>query len=279
MRDEFLKAVENCGEVIAGLIMAKGEVHIDPSPIPLESSTELLDLNGVAYSVVTGKGKLAFFMPNHSAKSFSSKILGVEVEELDSDSLDALKEFFNQFFGVVSLNLCKFSSDYKITKYDMINSVRFGDLVGFGFEVVFNLELVAEDHRYNAYLLADRDFWETLTIKDFALEQSFVATSVYDVPRESRGEHKIDHSKLDMILDVELPLYVRLGKTRMKIKDILKLAPGSIIELDRSVDDYVELVVNGKTVALGDVVVVESNFGFRIKEIISKYERISNLKG
>ncbi len=83
---------------------------------------------------------------------------------------------------------------------------------------------------------------------------------------------------IDLLMDVDLPVSIELGRTRMNISDILALSPGSVVELDKLVGEPVDLLVNQKTVARGEVVVVEENFGLRITELISAEERIKNLE-
>jgi flagellar motor switch protein FliN/FliY len=83
---------------------------------------------------------------------------------------------------------------------------------------------------------------------------------------------------LDMVLDIGLIATARLGHVEMPIGDILKLGPGSIIEVGHMVDEPVDLLVNGKLIARGDVVVVDEKFGLRITEIISPRERIESLR-
>jgi len=84
-------------------------------------------------------------------------------------------------------------------------------------------------------------------------------------------------NNMELIKDVPLEVTVRLGKTVMKIRDILELGDGSIIELDKLAGEPVDLLVNGKLVAKGEVVVIDENFGFRVKDIISPSERLSTL--
>ncbi|MBM7623510.1 flagellar motor switch phosphatase FliY [Sporohalobacter salinus] len=84
-------------------------------------------------------------------------------------------------------------------------------------------------------------------------------------------------SKINLIKDVPLEVTVRLGKTKMLIKDILELGSGSVIELDKLAGETVDLLVNGKLIAKGEVVVIDENFGFRVTDIISPMERITNL--
>ena len=76
-------------------------------------------------------------------------------------------------------------------------------------------------------------------------------------------------------MNLELPLSVALGRAVMPIRDVLRVTSGSMIELDRTVDDYVELIVHGTVVARGEVVSVKGNYGVRIKEIISRNDRLT----
>lgn len=88
----------------------------------------------------------------------------------------------------------------------------------------------------------------------------------------------IPHGNLDMVLDIGLIATARLGHVEMPIGDIMKLGPGSIIEVGHMVDEPVDLLVNGKLIARGDVVVVDEKFGLRITEIVSARERIESLR-
>lgn len=83
---------------------------------------------------------------------------------------------------------------------------------------------------------------------------------------------------LSVIMDIELVATARLGKVEVPISQILNYGPGSIIEMRHLVDEPVELLVNGKLIARGDVVVVDEKFGLRITEIISPQERIESLR-
>lgn len=79
---------------------------------------------------------------------------------------------------------------------------------------------------------------------------------------------------MDLLMDVSLEVSVELGRTTRKIKEILEFGPGSIIELNRLVGEPVDILVNGKFVATGEVVVIDENFGIRITDIINPEERI-----
>ena len=83
---------------------------------------------------------------------------------------------------------------------------------------------------------------------------------------------------LDRLLDVELPVSVSFGRAEVAIKDVIKLTTGSIVELNRTVSEPVDVIVNNVVIARGEVVVVEGNFGVRIKHVISRQERIQTLR-
>jgi flagellar motor switch protein FliN/FliY len=99
-----------------------------------------------------------------------------------------------------------------------------------------------------------------------------------DFQQLSSGSEKGDLKNIELLMDVELPISIELGKTKMNIADILGLAPGSIVELDKLVGEPVDLLVNQRCVAKGEVVVVEENFGLRITQLVSPEERLRNLQ-
>jgi flagellar motor switch protein FliN len=83
-----------------------------------------------------------------------------------------------------------------------------------------------------------------------------------------------DTSNLDMLMDIELPIMLRFGSTRMALKDIAALSSGSVIEFDRGVDEPVEVMLNDHVVARGEAVMVKGSYGVRIAEIASRRERL-----
>jgi flagellar motor switch protein FliN/FliY len=83
---------------------------------------------------------------------------------------------------------------------------------------------------------------------------------------------------MDLLLDVDLPVSISFGKTQIPLKDVLKLTTGSIVELNRGVNDQVEVLVNQCLIARGEVVVVEGNYGVRIQQIASRQDRLRSLR-
>jgi flagellar motor switch protein FliN/FliY len=111
----------------------------------------------------------------------------------------------------------------------------------------------------------------------------------HDGPRQEAGEHaapeppepatQLTHSRtMDLLLDVDLPVSISFGKTQLPLKDVLKLTTGSIVELNRGVNDQVEVLVNQCLIARGEVVVVEGNYGVRIQQIASRQDRLRSMR-
>lgn len=82
---------------------------------------------------------------------------------------------------------------------------------------------------------------------------------------------RTDFSKLKMILDVPLKVSVELGRTKMLVNDLLQLGQGSVIELDKLAGEAMEILVNDKLVAMGEVVVVNEKFGVRLTDVVSQF--------
>ena len=83
---------------------------------------------------------------------------------------------------------------------------------------------------------------------------------------------------LDALLDVPVTLSVEIGRSKVPIKDLVSLSQGAVIELDREVNEPLDLLVNGTLMARGEVVVVDGNFGLRLIDIVSPPERLKKLK-
>ena len=82
---------------------------------------------------------------------------------------------------------------------------------------------------------------------------------------------------IDMLYDIMLPITVELGRKEMKIKEVLEMGQGSVIELDKTAGDYVDLIVNGKKFAIGEVMVADENYAVRIVSLVSRKDRIKSL--
>lgn len=136
------------------------------------------------------------------------------------------------------------------------------------------------------------DFGDTLLSQDEMDSLTTAAEEMYDSgsadpyamantqpsPAESSFSSSVPKTNVDMLLDIDLDVSIELGRTDISIKRVLELAPGSLVELDSFAGEPVDLLVNNKVVAKGEVVVVDENFGVRIISLVSPEERIKSLR-
>jgi len=83
---------------------------------------------------------------------------------------------------------------------------------------------------------------------------------------------------LNLILDVAVTLALEVGRTRMSVRDLLQLAPGAVVELDRLAGEPLDVLVNGVRIARGEVVVVNEKFGIRLTDVVSATERMEHAR-
>jgi flagellar motor switch protein FliN/FliY len=118
---------------------------------------------------------------------------------------------------------------------------------------------------------------EGLDLSDMEEEEPGVSVSPLQFQQLRPSDEGVEHEGIDRLLDVSLNISVELGRKQMQIKDILGLGPGKIIELDKLAGEPVDLLVNGRLLAKGEVVVVDENFGVRITDLINPKDRIKML--
>ncbi len=113
---------------------------------------------------------------------------------------------------------------------------------------------------------------EESSADDISFEKSSASKAEFQQLSQPSGSS--EPSNIDLLMDVNLPVSIELGRTKMSISDILALGPGSVVELARLAGEPVDVMVNHKLVARGEVVVVDENFGVRITQLITPEERI-----
>ncbi|UCC79193.1 MAG: flagellar motor switch protein FliN [Candidatus Zixiibacteriota bacterium] len=113
--------------------------------------------------------------------------------------------------------------------------------------------------------------------QDQHLDSEFNVVRSKDLEDFGKPEPGKHGQKIEMLLDVTLPISIELGRTSMPIQDILNLGPGSVVELNRLAGEPVDLLVNDKLIARGEVVVVDENFGVRVTTMVSQKERLKSL--
>ena len=107
-----------------------------------------------------------------------------------------------------------------------------------------------------------------------------VNASLADFPQfdESKKKSFFEDDKLEFLKDLQLNVYIELGRTKMQIKDILELERGYVIELEKLASEPVDVFVNNKKIAEGEVVVIDKHFGIRITNLLDTKDRLQGIK-
>lgn len=99
-----------------------------------------------------------------------------------------------------------------------------------------------------------------------------------EFPNLKKGDIMENQQNIGLLMDINMEMTVELGRTKMSIKEILGMGEGTIIELDKLAGEPVDILVNNKRIAKGEVVVIDENFGVRVTEIISPLELMKEIK-
>ena len=135
--------------------------------------------------------------------------------------------------------------------------------------------LTLESTRLECKWLFDVETMKSMTAADEAPSKAFSGKATASEVGPS-GKPAEDNS-LQLLMDIPLEISVELGRVKMVVRDILELGAGSIVEIDKAAGEPVDVLVNGRLVARGEVVVIEDNFGVRITEILNPAERLAKL--
>ena len=98
-------------------------------------------------------------------------------------------------------------------------------------------------------------------------------------PQPQEADSAVQDVNLGMLLDIPVDIHVEIGRTRASIRDILQLGPGAIVELDRLAGQPADIMVNGKLIGQGDIVVINDTFGIRITKLVGVEERLDPVIG
>lgn len=139
-------------------------------------------------------------------------------------------------------------------------------------------ETVNEEPADDSGGVTDNEQAEPGVEQEQASGKDYEPTEFDDVNHESDTRPQAGASNLDVILDIPVTLSMEIGRTRVSIQDLLQLAKGSVVELDRMAGEPLDVLVNGTLVARGEVVVVNDKFGVRLNDVISPADRVQTLR-
>lgn len=194
--------------------------------------------------------------------------------ELDSDAMDGAKEVVSNIISAVSTTLGAQKEIPKISlmleKCDFVPDSLDLDT----FHKLFFYDVQIADLNEKFALVMDERLYNTLTQANAESESADGDESSESKIIKIEGELK----NINLIMDVRLPIRVRIGNKKMLLKDVLTMDIGSVVELNQLANDPLEILIGDKRVAYGEVVIVDGNFGVQITEIGTKKERLEQLR-
>jgi len=291
---DFMKLFEE--ETVATI---EALVGVAPS-LELKEKQELSIISNIVPPIVLVKLKVTgdvdanimVALPPNLSASLSDMMMGEEAsdrEEITEDDIDATKEIISNVFGAISNSLSA-QSELPALSFSVENVENIVD------ESEVSLEDFSSMYVYKFSL--DSLSSLLMFIIDEKLDNKLFGSSSNSISEESGASHETgsssssssgceetislsseEISNIGLIMDVKLPVRVRIGKKRMLLKDVLNMDIGSVIELNQLANDPLEILVDNHVIAEGEVVIVDGNFGVQITTIGSKKDRLTQLKG
>lgn len=233
----------------------------------------------------SGRGMI--MMPPQLATALGDMMLGGEgesKEDMSDEDMDAAKEIVSNIVGAMSTTL---GSQKELPKLSIkpekaeyvgdhgeVNLDAYQKMFVFSFSLgtIHSLMMFVIDGEVNAALNGTKVSTASSPVaKGSIFDEPPIEASV----KLEEGEMK----NISLILDVKLPVRVRIGKKKMLLKDVLSMDIGSVIELNQLANDPLDILVDDHVIAQGEVVIVDGNFGVQITSIGTKRDRLNKLKG
>ncbi|GAA7633716.1 flagellar motor switch protein FliY [Helicobacter pylori] len=231
------------------------------------------------------EGSIELLAPVVLVTALSDLMLGGEgasKEEMDNDDLDAFKEMASNIFGAIATSL-KSQELLPKLNFTTINAEITKELPkkeDYTKAMVFSFKMEAIKESQIILLTTaafERQFEKThKEEKEETIKSATEATE--EVKTHDASLENIEIRNISMLLDVKLNVKVRIGQKKMILKDVVSMDIGSVVELDQLVNDPLEILVDDKVIAKGEVVIVDGNFGIQITDIGTKKERLEQLK-
>jgi flagellar motor switch protein FliN/FliY len=289
---DFMKLFE---EETVGTIEAL--IGMAPS-LELKEEQELSIISNIVPPIVLIKIKVTgdvdadvmVALPPNLSASLSDMMMGEEAsdrEDVNDDDIDATKEIVSNIFGAISNSLSGQKElpalSFSIENIELIKDNDEVSLEAFSRMYVYKFQL--EGINSLLMFIIDDNLYKKLYGSSDNTELSLDANNIEDNFHNNEcNDDTINLSSDEMknialIMDVKLPVRVRIGKKRMLLKDVLNMDIGSVIELNQLANDPLEILVDNHIIAQGEVVIVDGNFGVQITTIGTKKERLNQLKG
>nr|WP_199766071.1 flagellar motor switch protein FliY [Helicobacter salomonis] len=289
--EDFLKLfVQECTSTLSGLLGKSPAVE-------LKNEISVGDFIFIEHASIVTHVKpetnvtITLAVPVPMASALADLMIGGEgtsKETLETDDLDAVKEIGSNIFGALTTALqaqevlpkLSFEVSEAIDAQDASLLDPYSD----GFEFGFELDTI----KSSFFIFCGGVFLDLFKKKVIPQNTSKIRHSpsmpnLPVVPKSERAEgdnhlEQLEVRNINMLLDIKLNVKVRIGQKKMILKDVVSMDIGSVIELNQMVNDPLEILVDDKVIAKGEVVIVDGNFGIQITDIGTKKERLEQLK-
>lgn len=263
---------------VEGLTGVSPSLEIVDMAIPSKKTSVALPVI-LATIAVSGdvEGTMKVALAPSLATGIGSLMMGEEEaivkKDIDEDDLDATKEIISNIFGSFSTALGA-QKDFPKLSFKVENIEFLDDDLSVDFKDMKS----AFVHSMTISSITDQIIFaidENLN-KEINKEEEPVKGGIRQVLSEELNSEEMRN--IALIMDVQLPVRVRIGSKKMLLKDVLSMDIGSVIELNQLANDPLEILVGDKVIAMGEVVIVDGNFGVQITEIGTKRERLEQLR-
>ncbi|GAA8553300.1 flagellar motor switch protein FliY [Helicobacter pylori] len=287
---DFIKIfIQEVVSTLEGLVGKAPSVGLEKEVSNSEEAWESLIGTPYARVVISAiekeEGSIELLAPVVLVTALSDLMLGGEgasKEEMDNDDLDAFKEMASNIFGAIATSL-KSQELLPKLNFTTINAEIAKELPkkeDYAKAMVFSFKMEAIKESQIILLTTaafERQFEKThKEEKEETIKSATEATE--EVKTHDVSLENIEIRNISMLLDVKLNVKVRIGQKKMILKDVVSMDIGSVVELDQLVNDPLEILVDDKVIAKGEVVIVDGNFGIQITDIGTKKERLEQLK-
>lgn len=288
---EFMKLFED--ETAATI---EALVGVAPS-LELKEEQELSIISNIVPPIVLVKldisgdvdAQAMIALPPNLAASLSDMMMGEkanDTQDVNEDDIDATKEIVSNIFGAIANSLSAQSElpvlSFSVSSVENITDDAEVSLENFSTMYVYKFSL--ESLNSLLMFIVDEKLSGALNGKSTSEpELNNESSDTAEAPCSEGSTVNVhlsseELSNISLIMDVKLPVRVRIGKKRMLLKDVLNMDIGSVIELNQLANDPLEILVDNHVIAEGEVVIVDGNFGVQITTIGTKKERLAQLK-
>jgi flagellar motor switch protein FliN/FliY len=237
------------------------------------------------------EAKAAVAIPPALATALGDLMLGGEgegKESMDDEDLDATKEIVSNIMAALSTALTSQdtlpSLTMKVEKIEFVDESAEINLESYSKMYVYNfalgninsLMMFVVDDKTEAALSGES---ASAPAEASAAPSSASAAGASAAPSSPSAAFDGENTNINLIMDVKLPVRVRIGQKKMLLRDVLSMDIGSVIELNQLANDPLDILVDNHVIAQGEVVIVDGNFGVQITSIGTKKDRLQQLKG